>query len=172
MSAVSLFRAQPVVLRADRRRPARAAVASLLMALQLSGCYHYAAVDSRTLPVGSRVAVTVTDQGRVALEGPVGPGVRRMTGVLLASTDTVVALSVNTVEYAGLPQPAQWAGERVEIQRAHVVEVRQYRLSRARTALAAVLGVAAAVALTLVSLSGLGTDDPDGPDGPDNGGQQ
>jgi hypothetical protein len=172
MRASPLYRARSEWPRAGRR-PFRAGFAGLLIVLQLAGCYQYVPVRGTELPIGSRVTVSVNDRGRIALAEPVGPGVRRIQGLLLANTDSAMAVSVSSVQYYDLAVPAVWAGERVELAPDHIAEVREWRLSRTRTWLAAGLLALGAAALTLVTISGLGGDDPgDRPTDPNGGTHQ
>jgi hypothetical protein len=68
-------------------------------------------------------------------------------------------LAVATVQYAGLPTPVRWAGERVAIGRESISEVRERRLHRTRTAITAGLLVAGAILATFVVIGGFGSDD-------------
>ncbi|HEX6134969.1 MAG TPA: hypothetical protein VFZ24_13465 [Longimicrobiales bacterium] len=154
--------------RAGRPSPARAGTATLLLVMQLTGCFTYVPMSSTAVPEGSRVSVAVTDRGRVALAEPVGPGVRRIEGDMMGTTDSSVVLSVSSVEYMDLNVPARWAGERLEISRDHIGELRERQLSRSRTWLAIGLGALAAVGVAFLAIEGFGGDGIS--DRPGNGG--
>ncbi|HEX6308599.1 MAG TPA: hypothetical protein VFZ69_10455 [Longimicrobiales bacterium] len=173
MKEFRFTRAQRRMLRAGRRNHARAGIAGLLLMLQLTGCFTYVPVTGTAVPEGSRVALAVTDRGRVALAEPVGPGVRRIEGDMMSMTDTSVVLSVSSIQYMDLAVPARWAGERLEISRDYIGEMRERRLSRSRTWLAIGLGALAAVGVAFVAIEGFGGDGiGDRPDDPGNGSSQ
>jgi len=144
--------------RVGTARSVRSGVAVALLVPHLAGCFHYVPAGAAPLPGGTEVSVGITDRGRVALTEDVGPGVRRIGGRLLESTDTSIALAVTSVQYLDLDITARWAGERVELSRDHVGEIRERRLSRSRTWAAVGLAAAGLVASTLIAISGFGTD--------------
>ena len=152
-------------------RSTRATVALVLLIPQLAGCYTYVPVS--TSPIGSTVSVEVTDRGRVALAESVGPGVRRLSGQVMQSSDSTVNLAVSSVQFLDVGAPVKWAGEPVAVSRDHVVVLREKRLSRTRSFLAAGLFTAAGVAMSMIAVRGFGGDDPSGkPGGGDGTGQQ
>jgi hypothetical protein len=163
-----------VQLGTKRRGNARALRAGLALAMltpQLTGCYTHVPVSTAAVPHGAEVSVLVTEPGRAALAEQVGPGVRRLGGGVLERTDTTLVLAVRSVEYLDLGVTARWAGERVEVGRDFVGELRERRLSRPRTGAMAAIVAAFAVAATFVSLTGSGGDPgPSRP--PDSGNQQ
>lgn len=142
----------------------------MLLIVQLAGCYSYVPVSSSAVPPGSRIAVAVTDRGRVGLSEPVGPGVRRIEGDFLAETDTSVMLSVSSVQFLDLGMPARWSGERLEISRGFISEIREWRLSRTRTWITLGLVAVGAIAASFVAIGGFGADDPS--DRPPGGGPE
>jgi hypothetical protein len=152
---------------ADRLRPVRATIALLLLLPQLTGCYHYVPATTSTLPNGTRVSLGLTDPGRVALADAVGPGVRRIEGQILTSTDTAVVLSVLTVQHVDLNVPVKWRGERVAISRNFVSDVSEWRLSKGRSWLLAGLIVVGAAVASTIAITGFGSDP--GSDKPGNG---
>lgn len=154
-------------------RAVRATIALGLLIPQLTGCYHYVPVMSPEMPSGIEVSVGVTDAGRMTLSERVGPGVRRIGGQVMAATDTSLVLSVKTVEYFDQNQPARWAGERLNLSRQFVSEIRERRFSRSRTILMAGLVAVAAVAASKLAIAGFGTDvGRERPGGVDSGQQQ
>jgi hypothetical protein len=145
------------------RRPftgrAGRAMAAVLLAAHLAGCYRYVPVTSTDVPVGTQVSVGINDSGRVALQEPVGPGVRRLDGAVLAKTDTTLVLGVNGVEYFDLPTRVRWDGERVLLSRSFINEVRERRLSKSRTWLTIAGVVVGGILVSTLAISGFGTDD-------------
>lgn len=146
----------------------RASVALLLLLPHLTGCFHHVPAAPASLPSGAEVSVGITDRGRVELAETMGPGVRRIGGSLVESNDTLLVVSVASVEYYELGFPARWAGERVEISRDLISEVRERRLSRSRTALFAAVIVAAGIAVSFLGLQGAGGDVESGQGGDPN----
>lgn len=135
---------------------ARVYAASLIPSL--FACYTNRPVIGALEP-SSKVAVMLTDVGRVEEASRLGQGVFRVEGALVAATDTDYLVSVSGV------QPirgafVRWAGETVTVRRAHVAQAYERRLSPVRTALAAggALGVVVAVVLTS-DLLGFGNED-------------
>ena len=139
-------------------RRVRAAIASLLLSLQLAGCYHYVPARTTHLPSGTRVALRLTDQGRVALTDALGPGVRRIEGHLESSSDTALVLSVAAVEHLDLPVPVKWRGDRVSVSRSLVSDVEEWRIAKGRSWLMAGLLVAGAVVASTIAIRGFGAD--------------
>ncbi len=158
--------------RAGPHRRARASVATLLLLFHVSGCYHYVPVSSTSLPVGANVSVGISDQGRIALTEPVGPGVRRLSGMVVASTDTTVVLAVNGVDYIDLDTTVRWDGERVTLSRSFINDIRERQLSKRRTWLMAGLVVVGAVLVSTLAITGFGSDGGDREPDPGPGQQQ
>jgi hypothetical protein len=110
----------------------RRQVAVLIGTLQLlTACYQY--VPARSVPtVGSRVALDINDDGRVALREQLGPGIVRLEGRLSAveGTDMVVeASSVTQIRGQSVPVDSV----RVRLSQGHVERMDERRLSRTRT---------------------------------------
>ena len=109
----------------------------------------------------------LTDRGRSELGPSLGSGVRRLDGRLLQSTDSLMLISVESVEYIDAPLPARWSGEQVQIARHQIASVSERRISGRRTALAAALAVGFAVLVSLIAIEGFGLGG--GDDNPGNG---
>lgn len=155
--------------RRARRRAAILAGTALFVA-QTAACYTYVPRYGMQPSSGEPVALTITDQGRVALAEQVGAGVTRIAGRVVAAQDDSYVLSVDQIETIG-SGTSHWTGERVSIRRDYVAGVQERRFSKGRTALAigaAILGVGALI-LT-ASLTGFGFDGGDrGSGNPPNG---
>jgi hypothetical protein len=145
--------------RVVRRRPLRAAAALVLLLPYLTGCYTYAQPIVTPVPVGSEVEVSVSEAGRTQLAELIGPGVRRVHGRVVETSDTSMVLSVSAVEHQGLGVPVSWAGQQVAISRDMTADVRVRTLSRSRSYIAAGLAVLGAALLSLIVIGGFGTDD-------------
>ena len=139
-------------------RRARAVSALILLIPHLTACYQYVPAVTTQLPTGTRVSLGLTDPGRVALADAVGPGVQRIEGQLLNTTDTAVVLSVLAVQHVDLGVPVKWRGERVAIARNFVSDVREWRISKGRSFLLAGLIVVGAIAASTIAITGFGSD--------------
>ena len=128
------------------------------------GCYQVAPLDLVPVGSGQTVVLDLTDQGRVAMSESVGPGVRSLTGRLVAATEGAVVLRLTqVVDVNNVPQT--WAGESLSVERRYLARSVERRPDRLRTALLAG-GVAALIIGYFAnrSLFGQGID-PVGPPG-------
>lgn len=151
-------------------RSVRAGAAILLLAPHLVGCYHHVPVANSATPIGTTISVGVTDRGRAGLSDLLGSGVQRISGRVVESTDSVLVLSVTSAEYFNQPLPARWAGERVELSRDFVSDIRERRLSRSRTWIIAGIVAALAVAASVIVIGGAFGGEP-GDHNPGGGGK-
>jgi len=137
------------------RRPCRFAAA---LVPTLVGCYLNRPLLGPPEP-SMRVAMMLTDVGRAQEASRLGPGALRVEGSVVAATDTAFLLSVSGVQpIRGMFVP--WAGETVSVQRSHVAQAYERRLSAGRTALAAGAAVGLAVAaIATARLFGFGGDE-------------
>lgn len=150
---------------------ARGAVAALLLLPQVTGCYRYVPVTAAVPSPGAEVALGISDRGRVALAGQVGPGARRLHGRLVHAPDSTYVVGLSSVEYLGAATPAKWSGEVISVSRDYVTDIRERRFSRGRSWLAAgILAVLAAAATTL-AITGFGSEGGDNRVPPDGGEQ-
>lgn len=106
----------------------------LMVAAQ--GCYQYVPIQSNVPPTGERVALQITDQGRVGLADRLGPGVTRMEGLVTRSDSTEYVMNLFRIAQIG-SGTSRWSGEAVRVNRNYVGSVELRRLSRGRTALVA-----------------------------------
>src|SRR5690606_2919060 len=84
------------------RTPLRRWLAAGLLILHIGGCYSYVPVGNTQLVPGTHVSVALNDQGRVGMASDVGPGVLRITGQLRENHDTLIVMSMNSVNYMDL----------------------------------------------------------------------
>lgn len=141
-----------------RREPGWHGLRLLSLLLCAAGCYSYLPVPT-PVPVGTRVAVDLNDQGRADLRGMIGAEIARVEGALVHNSDT--AFVVNVLETRGMRgQQTRWAGETVSLRREYVRQITERRFSRSRTTVG-VLGGAAGVLAFILSrqLLGLGGGD-------------
>jgi hypothetical protein len=150
-------------------RGVRAVLGLALLVPHLTGCYQHVPASPATLTGGTEVSLGITDEGRVALADQVGPGIRRLEGRVLEITDTSLVLALTRVNLIDLDIAMQRDGERVEVARSQISDLRERQLSRSRTWLAVGGAVAAVLSLFLIALSGFGGDDPIERPGPGDG---
>jgi hypothetical protein len=122
----------------------------------LAGCYTLQPVGT-TPPVGSRFAVEITDAGRVALGGSMGPAIDKIEGRLVEPENGEFVIAVTQVRMLrGVHQV--WTGEHVRVKKEYVGRTFERRLHKGRTIAftTALVGGALAVAASQ-NLFGLGS---------------
>jgi hypothetical protein len=129
-------------------------LAAALLPMALAGCYSYTPLATPSPESGTKVALVLSDAGRVGMGPQVGPGTARIEGKIVGASDTGYVLSVSDVFGIG-GSHAQWAGETVYVQKAYVANSMERRFSRGRTVFVAG-GAAAAVATFVLSRDLLG----------------
>ena len=139
-----------------RRRRAAGLVLWAVMVVNV-GCYTYQPlIDARPQP-GQQVSLELSDQGRAALGGQLGPGVLRVEGTLDAVQNEQYTVSVSRVATIS-GGTANWGGERVNIPVNDVSQTGLRAFSRGRTALlAGVVIVGVGVFIATRSVLGGGT---------------
>lgn len=133
----------------------------------LGGCYTYQLVPTTPAPQ-TRVAVVLSDYGRLEASRQIGPRMDRVEGNMLAATDTSYLLAVSSVKPIR-GSWVRWSGEQVSVRRDYVATMYERRLSKGRTALA-IAGGAFAVLTLMVNLDILGFGGLDIPIIPGGGG--
>ena len=112
-----------------------------------SGCYVLQPVAGHPLPLGAQIGVDVSDAGRIALGGSMGPEISQIEGRLVQkdSAEYVIAVSMIHLLRGG---EQIWTGERIRIKSEYVTRVYERKLSKGRTAAitAAGLGIVAYIA--------------------------
>ncbi len=126
-----------------------------------AGCYSMVPVANSAPPLGSTVSLAITDAGRVALGGLMGPEIERVDGRLVDRQDTAYTLAVSAVHLLRGGMQV-WNGERVQIRTEHVRDVQERRFSKSKSAILAGTTVAVLAAIIRQSLVGSGQE-PDSP---------
>lgn len=122
---------------------------SLLVAVAVavplvSGCYKYVPVDTAAPPVGKRLALDISDRGRVGLSERFGAGVVRIEGTVAADDTANYVMNVYRVDQLN-GETGKWTGEEVRIDRDYVSRTFERQLNRGKTYLAGGVAVAAVV---------------------------
>ena len=116
-----------------RRSVARVVVAGLLPGL-LGACYAYRLVPSTDIQPATRVAVVLSDYGRLEASRQIGPQAARVEGAVLSTNDSAYLLSVSGVKPIS-GSWVRWSGEPVTMRRDYVAFTYERRPSRGRTLL-------------------------------------
>jgi len=134
----------------------------VLAAITAAGCYYYQPLTSVPSPE-TPLSVTLTDSGTDRLWRYLGPDVETLRGRLLASDDTMYAMSVSAVDLRH-GTTLGWKGERVVVNRDLVAALSERKFSLGRTALTGSL-TAAGFWLTVQAFKLLGGGSPSGGSG-------
>lgn len=125
-----------------RRAPTVRIVGALAGWLAITGCYVYTPISTGTVPVpGQVVAMDISDAGRVALGGTIGPEISQIEGRVLNNATDEYELSVSMVHLLRGGEQV-WQGERVKLRKEFVTRSYEKTLSKGRTAIAGAGGVA------------------------------
>ncbi|HEY9229056.1 MAG TPA: hypothetical protein VIP11_20560 [Gemmatimonadaceae bacterium] len=143
------------------QRASRAVCSATLLAT-LPACYEYRAVETTSAPVGERVALQISDRGRIGLAERFGPGVTEIRGTLVSQAPSELVVSVSRVSQLDGSR-AMWSGESTRLDRSYVGLLKQRQLSPTRTIIMSV--AAAGIAYLAVSgdLTGQFSRDSDDP---------
>ena len=130
----------------------------VLAAVLLAGCYELEPVQGPTPEVGKEIAFDVTDAGRVALGGSMGPEIIQIEGRLMekGSADYLVAVSAVHLLRGG---EQVWSGEPVRIKSEYVASVYEKKLSRGKTVALGAIGIGVAAMIATRSIIGSGMAD-------------
>ena len=131
----------------------------LSAAMFASACYSFTPVVTTGVPLGTRVALDITDAGRVALGGSMGPEIGQIEGRLVQQTTGEYVVAVQAVRFLRGGEQA-WTGERISVKSEHVSTVRERRLSKGRSAIFGGAALAGVAYLITRSIIGDGNADP------------
>jgi hypothetical protein len=124
---------------------------AILLPVFLGGCFSYAALGGATPARGSDVVARLSVPLQVPLQDVTVRQVTVTTGkVAYVDADSLVIVAERFTSDAGIDYPG--LGSQVTIQRNHIAELEQRRVSGARTGL--LLGVGAAALVAIVTSVG------------------
>lgn len=135
----------------------RTLIVGLLGVPLVTGCYVLQPVAGTAPVEGKLVAFDVSDAGRVALGGSMGPSIAQIEGRLLGRESDAYVVSVSSVRYLSGGNQT-WSGETIRLQPGHIAVTYERRLSKARTVAAVALGVGAAAFIATRSVNGGGVE--------------
>lgn len=97
----------------------------------IAGCYSLQpAVQAPE--IGTVVALDITDAGRVALGGMIGPEIGQVEGRLISAENGEYLIAVSSVRYLRGGEQI-WAGERVRLSKEHVGNTYEKKFHKGRT---------------------------------------
>ena len=129
------------------RSPRLCSWGSALLPALVAGCYTYAPLSALEPVPETQVALVLSDVGRVGAGTGMGPGIARVEGALIGSTDSEYTLRIAGVtDIRG--RESRWSGEQVSLRRTWVGNAYERRFSKARTYL--LVGVLTAGLATFV----------------------
>jgi hypothetical protein len=129
------------------RSPRLCSWGSALLPALVAGCYTYAPLSALEPVPETQVALVLSDVGRVGAGTSMGPGIARVEGALIGSTDSEYTLRIAGVtDIRG--RENRWSGEQVSLRRTWVGNAYERRLSKPRTYL--LVGVLTAGLATFV----------------------
>jgi len=135
----------------------------------LAGCYTLVPARRSAPEPGSVVALDITDAGRVALGGLIGPEIGQVEGRFVGMDSSEYVIGVTTVRFLRGGDQV-WHGENVHIKTAYVASRYERQFSAARTAALGAVAVGAVALVAAKSLRGFGQGD-SGKTGGDSTGQ-
>ena len=109
-------------------------VAAGLLSGLLGACYSYRLVPATEIQPATRVAVVLSDYGRLEASKQIGPQAARVEGAVLSTNDSAYLLSVSGVKPIS-GSWVRWSGEPVTMRRDYVAFTYERRPSRSRTLL-------------------------------------
>jgi hypothetical protein len=120
-----------------------------------TACYSYAPVRSTPQP-GAQVALEVTDEGRLALNEKIGPGVVRLEGTLAGMEGDELLVDASAVKQVR-GYITDLGGVRVRLPKSYVTRMDERRFSRSRTLMVAGGVVAIVAGFFATKISGRST---------------
>ncbi|HEX9485807.1 MAG TPA: hypothetical protein VF976_01985 [Gemmatimonadales bacterium] len=114
------------------RSPRLRSWGSALLPALVAGCYTYAPLPTLEPVPETQIALVLSDVGRVGAGASMGPGIARVEGALIGSTDSEYTLRIAGVtDIRG--RESRWSGEQVSLRRTWVGNAYERRFSKPRT---------------------------------------
>lgn len=124
----------------------------------LSGCYTLQVAQGGDILNGTAIALDITDAGRVALGGLMGPEIAQIEGRLQAKENDEYTIAVTSVRlFRGGEQI--WKGEQIKIRTEFVSRAYERRLSPGRSVVAGAVGAGVVLFLVTRAIVGSGLGD-------------
>ena len=129
------------------------------MGFLASGCYSLQPARGTVPPPGTEMGFDITDAGRTALGGSMGPEIDQVEGRLLSRDTSEYVVGVNLVRLLRGGEQV-WHGETVHIKSAYVSSLYERRFSAGRSLALGAAGVGVIAAIATRGLLGHALDDP------------
>ncbi len=127
-------------------------------AILLVGCYSLQPTRGTIPEPGAVIGLDITDVGRVALGGAMGPEISQVEGRLIRRDTTEFLVGIMSVKLLRGGEQV-WHGETVHVKREYVSSIYERRFSKTRTIIAGAVGVGVVAALASKSLRGVFTSE-------------
>ena len=125
----------------------------------LAGCYTLEpARQLAAVAPGTVIALDLTDRGRAALGGSIGPEVGQIEGRLVSMDTSEYVLQVTGIRFLRGGEQT-WTGEVVHVKSEYVSSRYERRFSTVRSVLFGAVAVGAVAVVAAKGLSGFGTGD-------------
>lgn len=122
-----------------------------IVAVLTVGCYTLQPIEGRGVTPGMEIGLDITDAGRVALGGTMGPEIGQVEGRLYAKDGGDYEVAVTSVHFLRGGEQ-RWTGERVKIREQDVARVYEKKLSNERTIAISAVGLGSVLFLVTRSL--------------------
>jgi hypothetical protein len=123
----------------------------------LTGCYTLQPTRGVVPPAGTSMGFDITDAGRVALGGVMGPEISQIEGRLVERDSNDYVIAVSGVHFLRGGEQT-WHGEAVRIRADYVSSLYVRRFSASRSVALGAAGASAVAAIAVRSLIGSATD--------------
>ena len=123
-----------------------------------TGCYTLQPVVGAAPVGGAQVAYDISDAGRIALGGAMGPSIGRVEGRLVRQDGPELVVAVSSVRFLSGGEQA-WSGEPVRLKPEYISTTYLRRLSKSRTIAASALAIGAAAFIVTRSVNGGGSSE-------------
>jgi hypothetical protein len=125
----------------------------------LVGCYTLQPTRGVVPANGTEVAFDISDAGRVALGGSMGPEISQIEGRLVSKDGGEYDVAVTAVRLLRGGEQV-WRGERVHIKQEHVTTIYEKRFSKGRTIALSAAGIGAVAIMASQGILGGGQAEP------------
>lgn len=123
--------------------------------MSLAGCYTLVPARQTTPQPGDVIALDITDAGRVALGGLIGPEISQVEGRFVGMDSSAYVVGVTAVRFLQGGDQV-WHGENVHIKSEYVASRYERRFSAVRSVALGAVAVGAVALVATKSLHGFG----------------
>jgi hypothetical protein len=109
---------------------------------------------------GTEMGFEISDAGRLALGGSIGPEISQIQGRVVDSDSGSFLVAVTDVQFFRGGEQT-WTGEKVKLQKSYITRYYEKRFSKGRTVTMSALGIAATALIVSQTILGAGSTNPD-----------